>query len=127
MTDQSNPPKVLMDFCYPLRSSNLSYTKLPSTSDDEFELKTSYIAMLPKKIGLDTDDAYLFIMEFEDVCAIFKIKQLSEDAIKLRFIPFSLKDDAKKWMYNLTSTSISTWKEFISVFLKKYFPNHKTT
>ena len=82
--------------------------------------------MLPKKFGLDTDDAYLFIREFEEVCAMFKIKQLSEDAIKLRFIPFSLKDAAKKWMYSLTSNSISTWKEFILVFLKKFFPNHKT-
>ena len=126
MTDQSNPPKVLMDFCYPPRSSNPSCIKLPITSGDEFELKPSFIAILPKFSGLDTDNAYLFINEFEDVCAMSKIKQLSEDAIKLRFIPFSLKDAAKKWMYSLTSNSISTWNEFISVFLKKYFPNHKT-
>ena len=74
MTDQSNPPKVLMDFCYPPRSSNRSCIKLPSMSGAEFELKTSYITMLPKFSGLDTDDPYLFISEFEDVCAMFKIK-----------------------------------------------------
>ena len=73
MTDQSNPPKVLMDFCYLPRSSNPSCIKLPSTSEDEFELKPSYIAMLPKFSGLDTDYAYLFIREFEEVCTMFKI------------------------------------------------------
>jgi len=55
-----------------------------------------YITMLPKFSSLESEDAYMFISEFEKVCAMMKIQQLSDDAIKLRFIPFSLRDNAKK-------------------------------
>jgi len=52
--------------------------------------------MLPKFFGLESEDAYMFINEFEEVCAMTRIRQLSEDGVKLRFIPFSLRDNAKK-------------------------------
>ena len=42
---------------------------------------------------------------------------------RLRFIPFSLRDNAKKWLYNLIANSISTWAKFVAVFLKKFFSN----
>jgi len=47
--------------------------------------------MLPKFSGLESEDAYMFINEFEEVCAMMKIKQLSDDGVKLRFIPFLLR------------------------------------
>ena len=69
----------------------------------------------------------MFISEFEEVCAMLKIQQLTEDAVKLRFIPFALKDNAKKWLYSLNTNLITTWEEFVTIFLKKYFPHHKKT
>ena len=50
---------------------------------------------------------------------MMRIRQLSEDGVKLRFIPFSLRDNAKKWLYSLSTNSITTWAEFVAVFLKK--------
>jgi len=52
--------------------------------------------------------------------------QLGEDVVRLRFILFALKDLTKKWLYNLAFDSISTWDDFIKVFLKKFYPIHKT-
>ena len=52
--------------------------------------------MLPKFLGNETEDAYIFILEFKEVCIMIKMRELTEDAIKLRFIPFALKDKAKK-------------------------------
>ena len=49
-----------------------------------------------------------------------------EDAVRSRFISFALKDIAKKWLYNLSASSISPWDDFIKVFLKKFYPIHKT-
>ena len=56
-----------------------------------------------------------------------RLQQLSEDKIKLRLINFFLKDNAKKWLYSLPNQSITTWEGFVRIFLKKYFPHHKTT
>ena len=41
------------------------------------------------------------------------------------FIPFSLKDLAMKWLYNLAVDSVTTWEDFVKVFLKKFYPIHK--
>ena len=48
------------------------------------------------------------------------------DTVRLRFISFALKDIAKKWLYNLPVSSISSWDDFVKVFLKKFYPIHKT-
>jgi len=49
---------------------------------------------------------------------------LGEDVV--RFIPFALKDIANKWLYNLSVSPISSWDDFVKVFLKKFYPIHKT-
>ena len=54
------------------------------------------------------------------------VPQLGDDAVRLRFIPFSLKDLAKKWLYSLAADSIMTWDDFVKAFLKKFYPIHKT-
>lgn len=114
----------LRDRCYPSRSAQPSCISLPPVTGNNFELKPHFINMLPRFTGIE--DAYLFIQEFEEVCALMKIQQLSDDSIRLRFITFALKDNAKKWLYSLPNNSISTWEGFVVTFLKKYFPNHKT-
>jgi len=48
------------------------------------------------------------------------------DTMQLKFIPFTSKDDAKKWMYSLPTSSMTNWDGFLQVFLRKYFPNSKT-
>lgn len=54
--------------------------------------------MLPTFTGSDSEDVYLFISEFQEMCVMIKQQHLSEDTINLRFIPFALNDDAKKWL-----------------------------
>ena len=55
-----------------------------------------------------------------------RIPQLGDDAVRLRFIPFSLKDLTKKWLYSLAVDSVTTWDDFVKAFLKKFYPIHKT-
>ena len=85
-----------MDRCYPPHTSHPACIKLSEASGNQYELKPQYITMLPKFCDLESENAYIFISEFEEVCTMFKIQHLSEDAIKLRFIPFALKDNMKK-------------------------------
>ena len=81
----------------------------------------------PRFYGLESEDAYFFFREFEEVCLMMRIPQLGEDAIRLRFISFALKDLAKKWLYSLVVDSISTWDNFVKMLLKKLQLIHKTT
>jgi len=39
---------------------------------------------------------------------MMNIPQLGDDVVKLHFVPFALKDLAKKWLYNLAENTITT-------------------
>ena len=54
------------------------------------------------------------------------IPNLGVDAVNLRFVSFSLKDLAKKWLYSIEADSISSRDNFVKAFLKKFYPVHKT-
>ncbi|PKA54931.1 hypothetical protein AXF42_Ash000767 [Apostasia shenzhenica] len=53
------------------------------------------------------------------MCMIMHYPHVTIDAIRLKLMPFALKDNAKKWLYSLGVNSIGTWDDFIKVFLKK--------
>ena len=117
---------VFITWCYPSRSSRPSCIQLPAASGNNYELNPQYITMLSKFSGPESDDAYIFINEFKEVCTMMKIQQLSDNAVNLTFILFVLPDNAKKWLYSLATNSISTRAEFFAVFLKKFFLMYKT-
>jgi len=58
---------------------------------------------------------------------MMRIPQLGDNTVRLRFIPFFLKDLAKKWLYSLAADSVMTWDDFVKAFLKKFYPIHQTT
>ena len=111
----------LQDKFYPITSC----IRLPEANDNYFELKPQFINTLPRFYVLESEVAYFFIKEFEEVCLMMRIPQLGEDAVRVRFTPFALKDLAKKWFYSLAVYSISTLDNFVKVFLKKFYPIHK--
>jgi len=89
-------PTSLQDRFYPIRTSLPSCIQLPSVGEHNFELKAQFISIVPKFHGLESEDAYFFKREFKEVCLTMKIPYLVDNAIKLRFVPFALKDLAKK-------------------------------
>ncbi|XP_062119029.1 uncharacterized protein LOC133832738 [Humulus lupulus] len=50
---------------------------------------------------------------------------VTEEQIKLRAFPFSLKDGAKEWLYYLPPRTVNTWNEMMILFLERYFPASK--
>jgi len=54
------------------------------------------------------------------------MQQLSDESIKLRLIPFALQSSAKRWLNSLPPYFIRSWNEFNDIFVKKFFPFHKT-
>ncbi|MGG6712903.1 UNVERIFIED_CONTAM: retrotransposon gag domain-containing protein, partial [Salmonella enterica subsp. enterica serovar Weltevreden] len=51
---------------------------------------------------------------------------LSDEVIRLRLFPISLRDQAKEWLNSLPHHSITTWEELNNKFLQRYFPPGKT-
>ena len=95
-------PISLQDRFYPIRTTISSCIQLPLVGEHSFELKPQFINTLPKFHGLESEDAYFFIREFEEVCLMMKIPHLVDDTIRL------LKDLAKKWLYSLAAGSITS-------------------
>ena len=124
MCELNHEPQVLKDLCYPTGSTQPSCIRLPQTNATNFEIKPQIINMLSK--FTEIEDANIFIREFEEVCDTMRIHQFSEDAIKLRLINFVFKKNVKKWLYSLPNQSITIWDGFVKVFLRKFFPHHKT-
>jgi len=110
---------------YPIRTSLSSCIRFPEASSNNFELKLQFINAILKFHGLEFEDAYFFTREFEKVCFMMRILQLGDDTIRLYFIPLSLKDLPKKWLYSLAINSIISWDDFVKIFLKKFYPIHK--
>nr|XP_027120338.1 uncharacterized protein LOC113737286 [Coffea arabica] len=66
-----------------------------------FELKSGLIQLLPSFHGLSGEEPHKHIKEFEVVCSSMKPPAVTEEQIRLRAFPFSLKDAAKDWLYYL--------------------------
>ena len=73
--------------------------------------------MLPKFISLEV--AYLLLMGSKEVCSMIYFSNIFVDEIRVKFILFSLKHATKKWMCGLTTNPVSTWDDFVKLFLRK--------
>ena len=117
--------RALGDVLRPARSTNASCIVLPA-GGNSFVIKTNIIGHLPTFHGMESENPYLHIKEFEDVSATIFDGKTSSEIIFLKLFPFSLKDKAKIWLNALPSKSITTWIALQAEFLKKFFPLHRT-
>ncbi|XP_031275462.1 uncharacterized protein LOC116133938 [Pistacia vera] len=76
--------------------------------------------------GLAHEDPNAHIGNFLEICDTFKQNGVTDDAIRLRLFPFSLRDKAKNWLNSLLAEFITTWDALAQRFLAKYFPPSKT-
>ena len=123
--NDNNQPRTMRDYMNPMRTSAPSCLVFPADANN-FNFKPGIIQLLPIFYGLDSENPYLHLREFEEVCNTCNDQNCSMDTIRLKFFPFSLKDKAKTWLQNLRSRSICTWDEMQQQFLKKIFPAHRT-
>lgn len=79
------------------------------------------IPLIPHFHGMEAENPYLHIKEFEEVCSTFMDRTCTEEVIRLKLFPFSLKDKAKTCLNSLRPRSIGTWQEMQTEFLKNSF------
>ena len=66
------------------------------------------ISLLPNFHGLEFESPYSHFKEFEEMCATFNNETCTDEIVKLKLFPFSLKDKAKTWLNSLKPRSIGT-------------------
>jgi len=101
MADEEERPVLLRDHYLPSTYNPPSCLQLPNVTVANYEIKSSIIQMLSSFYGLNNEDPYKHIDEFLEICSTIKMHGFSEDALRMRLFPFSLKEKAKHWLKSL--------------------------
>ncbi|KAK8924214.1 hypothetical protein KSP39_PZI019126 [Platanthera zijinensis] len=123
------PQRTMSYYARPNLDDTGSSIVRPPIANNNFEIKSSIIQMIQNSVqfdGLPDEDPNTHLCNFLEICDTFKINGVTDDAIRLRLFPFSLRTKAKQWLGSLPRGSITTWAEMTEKFLTKYFPPAKT-
>nr|CAN78529.1 hypothetical protein VITISV_043798 [Vitis vinifera] len=125
LTEQDHPNEFrsMRDHMHPPRMSAPSCIMPPT---EQLVIRPHIVPLLPTFHGMESENPYAHIKEFEDVCNTFREGGTSIDLMRLKLFPFTLKDKAKIWLNSLRPRSIRTWTDLQAEFLKKFFPTHRT-
>ena len=113
MRDHIQPPRVSAPSCI-----------VPPLED--IIMKPYIVPLLPTFHGMESENPYSHIREFEEVCNTFKEDISNVDLMRLRFFPLTLKDKAKIWLKSRRPRTIKNWADMQAEFLKKFFSTHRT-
>ncbi|RVW43052.1 hypothetical protein CK203_090068 [Vitis vinifera] len=120
----SHMSRSMREYMHPQRIGMGSCIVLPN---EPIVIKTHLVPLLPQFHGVENENPYTHIKDFEEVCHTFQEGIASIELMRLKLFPFTLKDKAKLWFNSLRSQSIRSWLELQTTFLKKFFPIHRTS
>ena len=83
-------------------------------------------ALLQTFHGMENENPYTHIKDFEEVCTTFKEGATDVELLKLKAFPLTLKDKAKIWLNSLRPRTIRNWVELQAKFFKKFFSAQRT-
>ena len=118
-----NAYRTMRDHIHPPRVSAPSCIIPPA---DDVAVRPYLVPLLPTYHGMENENPYTHIRDFEEVCTTFKEGMMDMDLLKLKAFPLTLKDKAKIWLNSLRPRTIRNWAELQAEFLKKFFSAHKT-
>ena len=75
-----------------------------------YELKNVHFTMFPSFYGIPNEDLLIFIRDFYATVQTFSLQGLTEDQLRMRCFPYSLKDRVKAWLMTFASNSLRTWE-----------------
>ena len=126
---ENQEQRILRDYFRPVVADNYSGIRCQTINANNFELKLALINMVQQNqyTRLAHEDPNVHLATFLEIADTVKMNSVTEDVIKMRLFPFSLRDKARGWLQSLQPGSISTWEELAQSFLAKFFPLSKTS
>ena len=115
--------RSIRDHIHPPRVSAPSCIIPPA---EEVAVRPYLVPLLPTFHGMETENPYSHIRDFEEVCTTFKEGITDMDLLKLKAFPLTLKDKAKIWLNSLRPRTIRSSADLQAEFLKKFFSATKT-
>ena len=109
LEDEAN--RTMYDYARPSLDGTQTCIARPNVAANNFEIKPNVIQMVQHSVqfgGLSDEDPNAHIASFIEICDTFKINGVSDDAIRLRLFPFSLRYRAKRWLQSLPPGTITT-------------------
>ncbi|KAK8975566.1 hypothetical protein V6N11_055714 [Hibiscus sabdariffa] len=120
---QQLPARTVRDYlAEDLEGLNPAVT-MPEFEAEHFELKPVMFNMLNtlgQFAGTPNENARQHVKSFLEICNSFKIHGVSNDVLKLKLFPYSLRDKAKTWLNNLQPGSLQSWTQLCRCFLAKF-------
>ena len=113
MRDNIHPPRMSAPSCI-----------VPPNED--MVVRPYLMPLLPTFDGVESENPYTHIREFEEVYNTFKEDITTLDLKRLKLFPLTLKDKAKIWLNSLRARTIRNWTKMQADFLKKFFSTHIT-
>ncbi|KAL4385988.1 hypothetical protein GQ457_09G017520 [Hibiscus cannabinus] len=121
--NQQLPARTVHDYlAEDLEGLNPAVT-MPDFEAKHFELKPVMFNMLNtlgQFGGTPNENARHHLKSFLEICNSFKIHGVSNDVLKLKLFPYSLRDKAKTWLNNLQPGSLQSWTQLCRSFLAKF-------
>lgn len=87
--------KSMKSFFIPKNLNQLSCITFQPNVQSDFNLSPHLLNMVPHYRGTPTEDPYLHIRDFFDLCKMQTVHGLNVEGIRLILFPFSFKDNAK--------------------------------
>ncbi|XP_062089610.1 uncharacterized protein LOC133796144 [Humulus lupulus] len=120
-----NRARAIREYAAPMFNELNPGIVRPEIQAAQFELKPVMFQMLQTVglfSGMPTEDPHLHLRSFLEVSDSFKHQGVSEEALRLKLFPFSLRDRARSWLNTLPPDSVTNWNDLAEKFLRKYFP-----
>ena len=105
---EPNAYQSMRDHMHPPRVSEPSCIIPPS---EDVAVRPYLVPLLPTFHGMENENPYIHIRDFEEVCTTFKEGAFDMDLLKLKAFPLTLKDKAKIWLNSLRPGNIKIWAE----------------
>jgi hypothetical protein len=101
---------------------------IPNVEANNFAINPAILSMAAADRfgGMPTEDPNAHATKFLRLCGTFKINGVTQDAVRLRLFPFTLKDRAEDWLSSHPDNHFDTWDKLHGEFLKKFYPISKT-